>query len=183
MLFEAVAELIKRAHQLEIVQKGSFRLASGQISDYYIDGRKLALDSHGLLLIGQLIYGALDKDIVAVGGPATGAISLVAATLTEAAQQQRELNGFYMRQATKDHGQLKNIEGDVKSPVALVDDTCTTGGSLLKIAQQLKEEGIVVQTIITIFDRGGGQNVIKAGYPYISFISASEGDLQAYQES
>ena len=80
MLSEMVAQLIERASQLAIVQGGSFRLASGQMSNYYVDGRKLSLDSHGLLLIGRLIYASLDKNIAAVGGPATAAISLVAVT-------------------------------------------------------------------------------------------------------
>ena len=118
MDLKKITKLIDRAHQLQVVQAGNFRLASGQTSDYYVDCNRLSLDSQSLLLIGQLVYQTLDNQVASIGGPAMGAIPLVVATLTQATGSQ--LSGFYMRQQSKDHGQLKQIEVDLNHPQLLL---------------------------------------------------------------
>ena len=40
-------KLLERARQLDVLKHGHFKLASGQTSSYYLDGRLLSLDSQG----------------------------------------------------------------------------------------------------------------------------------------
>ena len=63
------------------------------------------------------------------------------------------------------------------SPAALIDDTCTTGRSILLLADRLKREGAVIEQIIIVFDRGGGQNIRDKGYNYSSIFAIDDGRL------
>ena len=47
---QRLAEILKN----KSILRGSFTLASGKESDYYIDGRLTTLDSAGLKLIGEI---------------------------------------------------------------------------------------------------------------------------------
>lgn len=171
-------QLLARAGQLDILARGKFKLASGRTSNYYIDGRRLGLDSRGADLIGRLILARLGR-VKSIGGPATGAIPVIAAVLAAAGQSGRPLAGFYVRPAAKDHGQKQQVESRPVSPLALVDDTCTSGDSLLSLASRLERQGETIGQIITVFDRGGGEAIQARGYDYDSLLSVSRGRLIA----
>ena len=174
------AKLLERARQLDVLKHGNFKLASGQTSSYYLDGRLLSLDSQGAFLLGEIINNRL-KGVQSIGGPAMGAIPLISATLAAAGRQASQLAGFYLRPTAKEHGRKKLIEGRLVSPLALVDDTCTTGRSILLLADRLKREGAVIEQIIIVFDRGGGQNVKDKGYNYSSVFAVDDGRLMLAQ--
>src|SRR5262245_23319521 len=61
-------------------KRGSFRLASGAPSTYYIDGRMSAVYSRSARLIGEVIYERT-KDLAfdAIGGMEVGAVPLTCA--------------------------------------------------------------------------------------------------------
>ena len=170
--------MLARAEQLEVVKSGKFKLSSGLISDYYVDGRLLSLDSYGAALIGRIINNRLAEAVKSVGGPAVGAVSVIASVLATAG---RDLKGFYIRPQAKTHGRQSAAEGRLISPVTLIDDTCTTGASLLRIARDLRAEGVVVESMIAVFDRGGGAAVVENGYAYSALLSAAGGKLTIYQ--
>ena len=178
-------KLLTRALKLGVVSRGKFKLASGRTSNYYIDGRLLGLDSQGAKLIGQIVNQRLAEEVSSVGGPATGAITLVAATLATC-QRQPGLSGFYTRPSAKDHGHLKSIDGQPRNKALILDDVCTTGGSLLQTADQLKSEKIEIDSIMTIFDRieqGGGDNIIQKGYKYSAIFTVSaDGEIGLYEK-
>ena len=169
--------LLDRANQLGILRRGQFKLASGQTSGYYIDGRQLSLDGQGADLIGRIILDRLDRQTRSIGGPATGAIPIIAATVVAASQSERLLTGFYSRSKAKNYGLGQQIEGRVESPVVLVDDVCTTGESLAELAKQLEGQGKVIGQIITVFDRGGGRAVRAGGYHYSSLLTVRRKQL------
>lgn len=169
-------QLLARANRLGVLARGKFKLTSGQTSNYYIDGRRLSLDSRGADLIGRLILARLGR-AKSIGGPATGAIPIVAASLAVAGRAGRPLAGFYVRKAAQDHGQKQSLEGRPASPLVLVDDTCTTGGSLLALADGLERQGKVIDRIITVFDRGGSQAIRDRGLAYDSLLSVRRGRL------
>src|SRR5438270_11728532 len=96
-------ELLKR----DALRTGSFTLASGRTSHYYIDGRRVTLSAEGAALIGAGVLGALDDraDVVAVGGLTLGADPIVGATLAMAPARGRpDLRGFLVRKEAKGHG-------------------------------------------------------------------------------
>jgi len=113
---------------------GDFTLASGKKASYYLDCRKVTLDSAGANLIAEGILELLaDAWPDAVGGMAVGADPITAAVLTVAGRQGRSLRGFIVRKEAKTHGKGRDVEGPVRAgdKVVIVEDVVTTGGSSL----------------------------------------------------
>ena len=96
----------------------------------------------------------------AVGGMAVGAVPLVTAILGAAAARDPEtpLLGFFVRKEAKKHGRGQRIEGNFQpgQTVALVEDTCTTGGSALEAVDAVEAAGGKVARVLCLVDRGEG---------------------------
>ena len=61
-------------------KEGTFQLASGATSNYYIDSRTSAVFSKGAFLIGRVLYERTkDLEFDALGGLEVGAVPLTAA--------------------------------------------------------------------------------------------------------
>jgi orotate phosphoribosyltransferase len=161
------------------VIRGEFVLASGQKSDYYINGKLLSLDSEGLALIGEFFLDELESEnIEAVGGMTMGADPIVGAILTLADMKGIKLDGFLVRKQPKGHGTRGQIEGPLKegSRVAVIEDVTTTGGSSFKVIEALKPLKCEVVKVITLVDRqqGAVENFKKWGYEYKSIFTKDE---------
>ena len=95
-----------------------------------------------------------------VGGMAVGAVPLVSAVLSAAAHHDpgTKLLGFFVRKEPKAHGLGQQIEGGFAAgqTVALVEDTCTTGGSTLEALDDRREGGRPVARVLCLVDRGEG---------------------------
>ncbi len=174
------SQLLSRAEQIGVVKYGDFTLSSGLRSKYYVDGRLLSLDGRGSALIGQIINKRLPDGTMSVGGPAVGSVPLVVATVMTANSQQRDLQGFYVRSSVKEHGRQQLVEGVLASPAVIVDDACTTGGSVLQVAAELESRGIKVSLIISVFDRGARQNIGGKGYRYSAILFINGDKLSIY---
>jgi orotate phosphoribosyltransferase len=111
-----------------------------------------------------------DWDYDAVGGLTMGADPVATAMLHAAATQGRSLDAFVVRKQGKAHGLQRRIEGpDVDGRrVVAVEDTSTTGGSVLTAVDALREAGAEVVGVAVIVDRdtGARQAVEEAGLPY-----------------
>ncbi len=152
-------------------REGDFTLASGQKSNYYIDGRMIAVCPEGAWLIGEAIFQALEGvECDAVGGLAVGAVPLVTATMVACHRHQRQLEGFWVREKPKEHGTQKQIEGKLppNPRVVIVDDVITSGGSSLKAAEAVEAAGGKVVLMLAIVDRqqGAAERFEQKGYPY-----------------
>jgi len=81
-----------------------------------------------------------------------------------------------VRKAEKAHGLQRRIEGpDVKGrKVLAVEDTSTTGGSVLTAVEALKEAGAIVVGVAVILERGAKDNVESAGLIYSSAYQLSD---------
>lgn len=162
------------------VRWGTFTLASGKVSDLYVDARLTALSPDGAPLIAQLMLESLDPSVVAIGGPVTGADPIVGATIAVAAAAGRPLYGFMVRKAAKDHGRGRVVEGmdNLKTGdrVVVVEDTVTTGGSLLRALAHIEEAGLVVDEVVVVVDReeGAAERVRAAGYTFRALVGRSD---------
>lgn len=137
-------------------REGSFRLASGKASDFYIDVKKTVYSAPGALLVGRLICDRLAaSSIDLVGGMAIGAIPLVDAALNEAARRGLALDGFFVRKDVKDHGTAARLDGrfDPTRRIALVEDVVTTGESTLRAIDAVEAAGGRVLEVIAVVDR------------------------------
>jgi len=141
------------------VRHGDFVLRSGARSSFYLDCRQVTLHPEGAYLSAILILDRLRAmPIHAVGGPALAAVPIVGAVCALSFVQGRPLAGFVVRKEAKDHGTGNLIEGPLPpgSTVALVEDTLTTGGELLRAAAAVREQGCLVAGAVCLVDRGAG---------------------------
>jgi orotate phosphoribosyltransferase len=111
-----------------------------------------------------------------VGGLTLGADPVATAMMHVAASQGRALDSFVVRKAEKAHGLQRRIEGpDVKGRrVLAVEDTSTTGGSVLTAVEALKEAGAIVVGVAVIVERGAKDAIEAAGLDYRTAFSLAE---------
>lgn len=149
---------------------GDFTLASGKRASFYLDCRKVTLDSRGAKLIGEGMLELLGEPWPdAIGGMAIGADPITAATITLAGIQGRPLKGFIVRKEAKEHGKGRSVEGPIEpgESVVIVEDVVTTGGSALQAIEKVEASGLKVRGVAAIIDRleGGREAFAARGYP------------------
>ena len=170
------SELIEQIKQKAVVH-GKVILSSGKEADYYVDLRRVTLDAVAAPLVGQAMLEATKEfDYEAVGGLTLGADPVATAMMHEAKKQGRILKSFVVRKEGKAHGLQRRIEGpDVKGKrVLAVEDTSTTGGSVLTAVEALNEAGAIVVGVAVVVDRGAGKKIEDAGLKYVSVVSLQE---------
>jgi orotate phosphoribosyltransferase len=153
--------------QRDALRTGSFRLASGRTSHYYVDGRAVTLSAEGAALIGPGILELLADlpALDAIGGLTLGADPIVGATLAAAGLRgQPGLRGFLVRKEAKEHGTGKLVEGPLTPgmTVAIVDDVATTGGSSLQAVAAVEAMDCRVALVIAVLDRLEGASAAFA---------------------
>ena len=167
-----LAELVR---ELAVVH-APVTLSSGARADYYVDLRRVTLHHEAAPLIGRLVRElTFDWSYQAVGGLTLGADPVAAAVLHAPGPP---VDAFVVRTSVKEHGMQRRIEGpDVASrPVLAVEDTSTTGGSVLTAVAALREADAEVVGVATVVDRdtGAREAVEAAGLPYRAVLDMSE---------
>ena len=147
---------------LQTFERREVKLSSGRRSDFYLDCRVPLMTPRGQRLAGEQMLALLRRgpEVDAVGGMAVGAVPLVAALLSAAAyaDPHTRLLGFFVRKEAKTHGKGRRIEGSFSAgqEVALLEDTCTTGGSTLEALEAVETAGGKVRRVLCLVDRGEG---------------------------
>ena len=161
-------ELLREIRKHAVVH-GDFVLSSGQRASWYIDLRRVLLTGRIAPLAGRLMLDiTADLEYDAVGGLTLGADPVATAMMHAAAARQQSLDAFVVRKAGKAHGLQRRIEGpDVSGRrVLAVEDTSTTGNSVLTAVEALREVGAEVAGVAVLVDRGARQNVTGRGLVY-----------------
>jgi orotate phosphoribosyltransferase len=162
---------------------GKFTLASGKRSSYYFDAKPTTLDPEGSYICAKLLLEVIrEKEIQAkaIGGLALGAAPIVASVATVSYAERdrfRPLRAFIARKETKGHGTQKRIEGfeaPEGTPVVIIDDVCTTGGSTLQAVEAAEEFVLRVVAILCLVDREQGGRELLRQYPFYALLTASE---------
>jgi orotate phosphoribosyltransferase len=147
-------------------KRGTFRLASGDMSDYYIDGKMSEVYSEAAALIGEILYERTkDLDIDAIGGLEAGAIPLTTAAVISYHLHGRRMEGFWVRDKEKTHGTRKLVEGNLNrgSRVVIVDDVITKGNSAVKAIKEVKDLECEVMLVLALVDRlQGAEDLFRA---------------------
>ncbi len=161
---------------------GEFQLASGKKSNYYVDAKALSLHGVGLNVVTRKMADLILEhypETNCVGGPELGAIPLLGALLMHIGGI-RDVAGFIVRKEIKAYGTKKIIEGPITPEshhkVIVVEDVCTTGGSVLKGVKALREAGHKVQAVFCIVDRQEGAQAAfdEAKVPLYSLLTATD---------
>lgn len=165
------------------LQIGSFKLASGKMSSYYLDCRKVTLDSRGANLIADGMLELLADQLPdAVGGMAIGADPITAAIITKAGGRGLNLRGFIVRKEAKAHGTGRDVEGPVQAgdQVVIVEDVVTTGGSALAAIEKAEGAGLKVVGVLGIIDRleGGAAAFAAKGYALKTLLTIRDFGLE-----
>lgn len=174
---ETDREALRREIQDHAVVHGKVVLSSGREADYYVDLRRVTLSATAAPLVGRVML-ELTADLAydAVGGLTLGADPVATAMLHAAAARGRALDAFVVRKSGKAHGLQRRIEGpDVSGRrVLAVEDTSTTGGSVLTAVAALREAGAEVVGVAVIVERGAAPTVAAAGLPYLAAYGLSD---------
>lgn len=151
------------------VLRGTFTLRSGQTSSYYVDKYLFSTRPEVLKPLSELFAERIRKVGAEMGvkvdrlaGAELGGIPLVTV-----ASLATGLPAIFVRNAKKDYGTAKQLEGAITpgDRVIFVEDVATTGGQALEAVGVLQAAGAKVLAVIATIDRlqGARENVEKAG--------------------
>ena len=136
------------------IKQGKFLLKSGEISKYYFDMKGLISYPKLMKEVGDKIYNLLDKECDLLCGVPMGGLPICSYVSTT-----YEIPMIMIRDVVKEHGTGKKIEGNYnkKNKCIIIEDVITTGGSVNKIIELLKDK-VDILGVIVIFDRQEGYN-------------------------
>jgi len=166
-------ELLQLIKDIAVVP-GKVTLSSGREADYYLDLRRIALHRTAAPLVGRVLLAlTADWSYDAAGGLTLGADPVAAAMLHAS---NGLVDSFVVRKSEKQHGLQRRIEGpDVAGRrVVAVEDTSTTGSSVLTAVEALREVGAEVVGVAVIVDRGARAAVEAAGLEYRSAYTLAD---------
>lgn len=170
-------EIIKSKSLLTV--GGPFKLASGVISDYYLDMKPTTFDPEGANLVADIVYSMVsgDHDVEAIGGLEVGSVPIVIGVCMRSLGQ-HPITGFVVRKEKKGHGTDKLIDGNFRpnSTVVLLEDVTTKGDSVMQAVRAVRQKGATVKKIITIVDRleGATRNLKQEGIELEAIFTAPE---------
>lgn len=169
---ELMRQLLSDLKDHALIRGKDIVLASGQKSDYYVNSKKITLHGERLLRLSQVILDWLKTNKLTpthLAGVSVGGDPIVAGVAMLAAQNNLDMSMLLIRKEKKSHGATtgKAVEGD--EPVAvkscwLLEDVVSTGGSSLKAARFMADEGYRLDGILCVLDRemGGVKNLQDA---------------------
>lgn len=151
--------------------EGDFVLASGRRSQFYFDCKLTTCFAEAMPLIGEAFvraFRAAGTEPVSVGGLTSGADPIANAIAYYSLSEGPVGNMFSVRKDRKQHGTRKWIEGCAESPVAVVDDVVTSGGSVIRAIERCLEDELELVHVAVLVDREeGGMEAIQKVVPNV----------------
>src|SRR3989475_8200777 len=126
------------------IQFGTFPLASGKTSSYYVDIKK-AITRPDLLRTIAKARVPYARGASRIAGVELGAVPIAAAVSLASGKPY-----VIVRKAAKEHGTKHDFEGELKRGdlVLFVEDVVTTGGTLRGAIDRLREHGAGVEDCV-----------------------------------
>lgn len=163
------------------IRLGSFTLASGARSSYYVDARCTTMSAEGQFLCGIACFEAIREsgwDATHVGGLTMGADPLAYAVAHRSWLEGAPMDAFSVRKTAKEHGTGQQIEGGLPTDarVVVMEDSLTSGGSALRAVSAIEAHGATVCGIVTLVDReeGARERIEAEGYTLLTIFTAAE---------
>ena len=154
------------------LQFGTFTLASGRSSPYYVDIKRAVTRPELLRTIADgMAPFAQDTDRIA--GVELGAVPIAAAVSLASGKPY-----IMVRKASKEHGTKKEFEGELNrgDRVLFVEDVVTTGGTLRSAIDRLRAHGARVEDVVAVVDReeGGEKTLSEIGVRLHALLHATD---------
>ena len=176
-----------RLHEIieaQSLKRGDFILSSGRHSKYLFQLRQTTMSPEGAALIGDIIVDYMNRvGLDCVGGLEMGAVPVVCAVSVMSFVKGSPKDTFFVRKAAKEHGARERIDGYVRdgAEALIIDDVATSGGSILKAIDGLKEENIhcSISKALVVVDRqeGACENLAKLGIELVSIFKKEDFDI------
>ncbi|KOY75999.1 Orotate phosphoribosyltransferase [Apilactobacillus kunkeei] len=182
---QLIASNLLKINAVTLSPNEPFTWASGIKAPIYTDNRITIsfpeVRTHIADGLAELIRNKF-PDAKVIGGVATAGIPHAAIVADK-----MDLPMIYVRSKPKDHGRGKQMEGsiDENAPIVLIDDLLSTGKSVLKAAQALKNEGYNVIGVVAIFSYelpDSTKNFKEAGIEFNTLTNYSTIIEQAKEE-
>lgn len=163
-------QLIEALKKEGVVNKGSFTLTSGELSDYYFDVKKAVGNPELLEMMSSFLAAKIMDKATCIASIGFGGIPLATAVSLKL-----KLPLIMVRNSAKRHGLGKVIEGYIpgsKDNVAVVDDVFSFGTSLEQILKRINKTSAKISgcyVVITCSDKK-----THAGIPIYHLIKAEE---------
>jgi orotate phosphoribosyltransferase len=175
-------ERLKAMLREHSVRFGEFKLASGQTSNVYVDGKLTTCRAAAMPLIGRLFLEKMRERgwcPAAAGGLTLGADPIAMAVAHESSGTEMQIDAFVIRKEPKKHGTMKFMEGlshPEGMPVVIIEDTCTTGASTITAIERARESGLRILGVICLVDRemGAAKNIGALNCPFDRIFTLSE---------
>ncbi len=178
---------VRRLHEIiakESLMTGDFVLSSGRRSRYLFQLRQTVLHPEGASIIGGLIVDFMRRrGLSCLGGLEMGAVPVVTAAAVRSHDLGHPVAAFFARKQAKAHGAKERIDGHLTegAEILVVDDVSTTGGSILKALEAIRDSGLAVtcRHALTIVDREEGATaaLAEAGIVLHSILRKSDFEI------
>ena len=171
------AELAKRVVEVSL-RRGEFKLRSGQTSNVYFD--KYQFEALPVLLreIAKHLVALIPTGTEVLAGLELGGVPIATALSFETG-----LPVAFVRKERKDYGTCLIAEGSALAGkrVCIVEDVITTGGAVIDSARDLRQEGALLDTVLSVIFRGEGTDKLaEAGLQRVSLLTLE--DLAPYMQ-
>lgn len=171
-----IDSLILKLHDVNAVKFGEYKLKSGMLTPIYIDLRVLV--SYPVLMnqVSGLIYQRVQEE--GLQFDSVCGVPYTALPLATIICSQNELPMLIRRKESKDYGTKRLVEGTFREgdTCLIIEDTVTTGSSILETAEVLYKEGLKVTDAIVLMDReqGGVEMLASEGIKLHPIISMAK---------
>jgi orotate phosphoribosyltransferase len=154
---KAVAEKLLQIQAIKLSVEKPFTWASGWLSPIYCDNRKVLSFPH----IREFIKSEMCNLIFEQFADAEGLAAVATAGIPWGAMaaDQLKLPFIYVRAKPKEHGMGNQIEGSYETgkKVVVIEDLISTGKSSLEVVNVLRNAGLEVMGMVSIFNYGFDQ--------------------------
>ena len=161
-------KLVKRLQELDVVKYGEFTLSSGAKSNFYIDLREAYGDPKARRMMKKGLWKLIPRNVTCIAGSGYGGITL--ATLVA---DDHKLGLSLVRDDRKPYGMSRILEGyqpTSRDYVAIVDDILTTGASVRRVINIVKETKAQIVGCYTVVTRYSPE----LGYPSRSLLTVDQ---------
>jgi len=179
------AKLCRILTKIGALKFGTFKLASGRTSPYYIDLRIVPSFPDVFKRICDLYMDLIKTELGAENFDRIAGIPTAGIPFASIIAYHLSTPFLYIRQPARLHGRERRIEGLLMpgDRVLLVDDLITTGGSLRKAVNAIRAEGGIVTDAVVLLDReeGGKETLAEDNVTLHYLLRVTEAAEKLYE--